>query len=367
MDVMEHQTRVLEWFDRHGRKDLPWQLDKTPYRVWVSEIMLQQTQVTTVIPYFKRFMQRFPDVGSLARAESDAVLAQWAGLGYYARARNLHEAARTIMARHHGVFPDSLEALQALPGIGRSTAGAILSLSMNQPATILDGNVKRVLARLAGIEGWPGSTAVLRELWALSEALTPVELTGDYNQAMMDLGAMICLRGKPSCGACPLAPACVAHRTGRQRDYPSPRPQRDMPVRSCFMLILENPAGQIYLERRPPVGIWGGLNSLPEFDTLEAARNWCADRTDGWDELLALPTRRHTFSHFHLDYTPLHSRIRSRHAVQDRSDSLWIHPRDASGVPAPIKTLLAELVTLNTADGENPVDADYSKPQRENP
>jgi A/G-specific adenine glycosylase len=358
MDVMEHQTRVLDWYDRHGRKDLPWQLDKTPYRVWVSEIMLQQTQVATVIPYFQRFMERFPDAGSLAGAGSDTVLAHWAGLGYYARARNLHEAARQVMARHEGRFPDSLEALQALPGIGRSTAGAILSLAMNQPAAILDGNVKRVLARLAGIEGWPGAIAVLRELWVLSEALTPSERTGDYNQAMMDLGAMICLRGKPLCGACPLAPACVAHRTGRQRDYPSPRPRRDIPVRTCFMLIMENPAGQIYMERRPPVGIWGGLNSFPEFDTLEAARNWSVDRTIGCTELSALPMRRHTFSHFHLDYTPLHSRIQSSHAIHDQSDSLWVDPREASGMPAPIKALLAELVSLNAADGEKPVDGE---------
>ena len=355
MDAKDHQTRVLDWYDRHGRKDLPWQLDKTPYRVWVSEIMLQQTQVATVIPYFLRFMDSFPEVRHLAGAEPDAVLAHWAGLGYYARARNLHEAARQVMARHQGRFPDSLEALQTLPGIGRSTAGAILSLAMNQPASILDGNVKRVLARLAGIEGWPGATAVLRELWALSESLTPGKRTGDYNQAMMDLGALICLRGKPLCSACPLAAACLAHKSGRQRDYPSPRPRREIPVRNCFVVVLQNPAGQIYLEKRPPVGIWGGLYSLPEFDTLEDASLWVAERANGWTPLSALPNRRHAFSHFHLEYTPLLGRVERCDRVSDDGRSIWISPREAGGLPAPIKTLLTELVTLNSdGKGESP-------------
>ena len=233
MQPTDFQSKVLTWFDLEGRKNLPWQIEPTPYRVWVSEIMLQQTQVSTVIPYFLRFMGRFPDLKRLAGATEDEVLGHWSGLGYYARARNLQKAAQSVMREHSGGLPADLDALVKLPGIGRSTAGAILSLAFGIRAPILDGNVKRVLCRYAGIEGWPGDVQTADELWQVSAALTPCERVADYTQAMMDLGATVCTRGKPACVRCPLQNACVALRTGRTGELPMPRPQKDLPVRRC--------------------------------------------------------------------------------------------------------------------------------------
>ena len=217
---------MIAWFAQHGRKDLPWQQDPTPYRVWVSEIMLQQTQVRTVIPYYQRFMQAFPDLRALAAAPLDQVLHHWSGLGYYARARNLHRAAQRIRDDHAGRFPEDIEVVMRLPGIGRSTAGAVLSLACGQRHAILDGNVKRVLARFHAVEGWPGKTAVLEQLWALAEAATPQRDVAAYNQAMMDLGATLCRRGTPECPSCPLQSDCRACKLGRQSEFPAPRPRR---------------------------------------------------------------------------------------------------------------------------------------------
>ncbi len=338
-------ARVLAWYDAHGRKDLPWQCEASPYRVWVSEIMLQQTQVATVIPYFERFTARFPDVLALAEAAEDEVLHLWSGLGYYARARNLHRAARLVRDVHGGVFPETLAAVQALPGIGRSTAAAILSLARDQSHPILDGNVKRVFARHAGVEGWPGEAAVLAQLWRIAEARVPAERTGPYNQAMMDLGAMVCTRTKPGCRACPVAEDCVARAEGRQHELPPPRPRKTLPVREAWMLLAVDGTGRVLLERRPPVGIWGGLWSLPECvpgtDVPAWARAWLGlalGRIERWAPL------RHTFSHFHLDITPLRAEARDAAGVMD-DERVWynVAAPDVRGLAAPVQKLLSLL------------------------
>ena len=264
-------SRLLNWFDTHGRKDLPWQNPATPYRVWLSEIMLQQTQVATVIPYFERFVQHFPNVVMLAAARQDDVLSLWSGLGYYARARNLHRAARQLIEQYAGDFPDTLELVQALPGIGRSTAGAILSLSRGAPHAILDGNVKRVLARYHAVDGWPGKAAVARRLWQLAEFALPGERAGAYNQAMMDLGATLCTRARPRCGACPVQAGCAAFATQSPERYPGRRDRQPLPVRETCMLVLRDSRQAVLLERRPESGRWGSLWSFPEFADRDLA------------------------------------------------------------------------------------------------
>ena len=340
-------ARILAWYDRHGRHDLPWQREPTPYRVWVSEIMLQQTQVATVIPYYERFMQRFPDVSSLALASGDEVLHHWSGLGYYARARNLHRAARQIMTVHEGRFPDRIDLVEGLPGIGRSTAGAILSLALGQRHAILDGNVKRVLARHRAVDGWPGRSAVARRLWALAEAETPEARVADYNQAMMDLGATLCTRGTPDCGRCPVGGDCEARRQGRQADYPGRRPRKGLPVRAVQMLLLRDPRGRVLLERRPAPGLWGGLWCLPELTPDADPVQWC--RRQGLDavgEALGLAPRRHTFSHFHLEILPCEIPLREPgYGVMDSDRLLWYNPRrpQALGLAAPVARLLQEI------------------------
>ncbi|HET8551115.1 MAG TPA: A/G-specific adenine glycosylase, partial [Gammaproteobacteria bacterium] len=263
--AVEHDfaPRLLAWFASHGRHALPWQREPTPYRVWVSEIMLQQTQVATVIPYFKRFMARFPDLATLAAAPLDDVLALWSGLGYYARARNLHRAAQSAVAEYGGELPASLDELMAFPGIGRSTAGAILSLSRGQRHPILDGNVKRVLARFHAIAGWPGDKRVADRLWEFAESHTPVADCAAYTQAIMDFGATVCTRRNPACDICPMSANCEAYALGRQHDFPAPRARRGYPERNVRVLVIEA-EGAVLLEKRPPTGIWGGLWSLPE-------------------------------------------------------------------------------------------------------
>ena len=342
---MRFAERVLAWFERHGRKDLPWQQQPTPYRVWVSEIMLQQTQVKTVIPYYQRFMARFPDVTSLADAPQDDVLHHWSGLGYYARARNLHKAAQQIRDVYGCVFPEQFEQVEALPGIGRSTAGAILSLACGQHHAILDGNVKRVLARYHAVHGWSGGSAVLRELWALSETATPTQEVAAYNQAMMDLGATLCRRGKPDCERCPLHEGCMARQQGIQRDLPSPRPRKALPVREVRMLLLQDAQQSVWLQQRPPSGIWGGLWSFPEFAEVDAMRDWLDKQgleadTQEWNVV------RHTFSHFHLDITPCLVKLQNPvFSVMDGGQGVWYNTGQpgALGFPAPIQRLLQKL------------------------
>ncbi|MCU7886599.1 MAG: A/G-specific adenine glycosylase [Candidatus Thiodiazotropha sp. (ex Lucinoma annulata)] len=339
--------RVLTWFDRYGRKDLPWQHPRDPYRVWVSEIMLQQTQVNTVIGYFERFMQAFPDIASLAKASSDRVMHHWSGLGYYARARNLHQSARLIMQQHQGVLPEGVDCLQTLPGIGRSTAGAIRSLAFEKYAPILDGNVKRVLARHFALSGWPGRSAVLKRLWQLSEELTPLQRTADYNQAMMDLGATCCIRSKPACDSCPLEMSCKARAEGDVSRYPTSKPRKSIPVRAIQMLVLSDPGGDILLEQRPPSGIWGGLWSLPECSVEQSLQGWCLDELGvGVGEARYLPPRRHSFSHFHLDITPVLLEVKNpANRLMDAGARVWynLSQPDDRGLAAPVSRILQEI------------------------
>ena len=338
--------KLLAWYDENGRHDLPWHHDRNPYRVWVSEIMLQQTQVTTVIPYFEVFMQRFPDVKALASAPVDDVLSHWSGLGYYARARNLQKAAQQVVDQHGGEFPGNLEQLQALPGIGRSTAAAILAQAFQQRAAILDGNVKRVLARYHAIPGWPGKTDVLNQLWERAEEHTPDARIRDYTQAIMDLGAMVCTRSRPSCKRCPLQDGCDAYDRGETSLYPGSKPKKAKPEKTTWMVILEDHHGRILLERRPPSGIWGGLWSLPELDPAygpEELPDACEQAFGfrcGDPELTS--GFRHTFSHYHLHIQPARLTVQSPVHINDRDNHQWVHRDQALtlGLPAPIRTLL---------------------------
>mgnify|MGYP001825496470 FL=1 len=341
--------RVLGWYARHGRRHLPWQVQPAPYRVWVSEIMLQQTQVATVIPYFERFMQSFPDVATLARAEQDLVLHHWSGLGYYARARHLHAAAKQVLEQHDGRFPEVFDEVAALPGIGRSTAGAILALACGQPHPILDGNVKRVLARYHAVTGWSGQARVQRQLWSLAEQHTPAHASAAYTQAIMDLGATVCTRTRPRCTDCPLRAGCAARAAGRQTDYPTPRPKKAMPVRSVCMLLLCNNAAEVLLEKRPPAGIWGGLWSFPELRAEDMPVDWCRDTLGiTVTDVVRWPVMRHTFSHFHLDITPLLLRANdaSTSVMEDRG-LLWYKPTgtEQRGLAAPVDALLQRLTS----------------------
>jgi A/G-specific adenine glycosylase len=340
-------ARVLAWHAHHGRHDLPWQREPTPYRVWVSEVMLQQTQVATVVPYFERFMARFPDVGALARAPLDEVLHLWSGLGYYARARNLHRAAQAVVERHGGELPENIEALTALPGIGRSTAGAILALSRGERHAILDGNVKRVLARHRGVEGWPGRTAVLKTLWAHAEAYTPARDVAAYTQAMMDLGATLCTRSRPACGICPVTGDCVARIEGRQRELPSPRPRRQRPKRQVRFLLAIDADGRVLLRRRPPSGVWGGLWSAPELDRETPASDACRGlglATRG--AALTWPVLAHAFTHFDLDIVPEVVPVEPA-GLMDDGDLVWYKRGDPKrlGLAAPMDQLLDRLQT----------------------
>jgi len=340
-------SAVLDWFDQHGRKNLPWQKNISPYRVWVSEIMLQQTQVNTVIPYFDRFMQRFPDVSSLAQAKEDDVLHLWTGLGYYARARNLHKTAQLVHQQHNNNFPNSQDGLESLPGIGRSTAGAILSLSMHTRAPILDGNVKRVLSRFNCIEGWSGQSKTLKTLWQLAEQLTPDQRVADYTQAMMDLGATLCTRSQPQCARCPLQQDCKAFQQDCVKNYPQPKPKKQLPTRNAFFLILVNEDGHVLLEKRPAQGIWGGLWSLPQqedktllIDNLQQSLQVQIQVTG------SLPEIRHTFSHFHLTMQPILAKLHNAPMqINDAGQRGWYQPQQLTGIglATPIKNLLSNL------------------------
>jgi A/G-specific adenine glycosylase len=338
---------VLAWFEAHGRKHLPWQRERTPYRVWVSEIMLQQTQVSTVIPYYERFMQRFPTVRALADAPIDEVLHLWTGLGYYARARNLHRAARILVEQYGGEFPHEIDAVEALPGIGRSTAGAILALSRGERHPILDGNVKRVLARHFGVEGFPGETAVSRRLWVLAEQCTPAARVEEYTQAIMDLGATVCVRSRPSCDRCPLRSTCVARKTGRETVLPTPRPKKLRPQRVAVALLLRRADGAVYLEQRPTVGLWGGLWSLPLFDDHPAAQQWLMSRVTGaLPEPMTLATYHHAFTHFDLVLTPLVLQLTQPLThVADDGPHCWYDPAAPQriGLAKPTVDLIAAL------------------------
>ena len=397
---------LLTWFDVHGRHHLPWQREPSPYRVWVSEVMLQQTQVATVIPFYERFMARFPTVQSLAAAGEDEVLHLWTGLGYYARARNLRRCAQVLVAAHGGEFPADLAAVTALPGIGRSTAGAILALSRNERHPILDGNVKRVLARVFGIGGDPSSAAVLAALWALAEECTPNVRVADYTQAIMDLGATVCSRSRAACTVCPMNGLCIAAREGRQAELPGAKPRRVRPVREATLLIAERawqPADghakaagglregervrvrevgdtgvraggrAILLKRRPSPGIWGGLWSPPQFEGEAAAMAWvAAEFGAALDGVQRLDPIRHAFTHFELTLHPVRVRLSLEgrgHAAgvasaasapsaagvrEGAGDRLWYALDDPPrvGLPQPIRDLIGRLERRGVGDAE---------------
>jgi len=350
--VDEFAKHLLAWFERHGRHDLPWQQNPTPYRVWVSEVMLQQTQVATVIPYYQRFMDSFPSLLALAEADEDTVLAHWSGLGYYSRARNLHRAARLIRDEHGGEFPPGLDEVMALPGIGRSTAGAILALSRGEHHPILDGNVKRVLSRFHAVEGWPGKREVEQRLWQFAAEHTPKRRTSDYTQAIMDLGASLCSRSRPQCNDCPVVKNCCAHAEGRVAEFPGKKPRKTLPRKSTVMLLLQNEKGEVLLERRPPVGIWGGLWSLPERPHVEDIERWCREHLGR--EVMACnswPEITHTFSHFQLKIHPLHCRLGRIEAdrIMEADSALWYKTQSLNqlGLPAPVKLLLGRMTQAN--------------------
>lgn len=341
--------RLLRWHAKHGRHDLPWQKRRTAYRVWISEIMLQQTQVATVIPYFTRFLQRFPTVRALADAPLDDVLHLWAGLGYYARARNLHRAAQRVRDEHGGRFPRTFEAVSDMPGIGRSTAGAILALAHNQRWPILDGNVKRVLARYYAIDGAPDDRAVVEALWEIADRETPASDPATYTQAIMDLGATVCTRAKPVCTACPLASDCRAKRDGRQAELPARKRSRAARrTRRVYMLLGMRHEREVLLVQRPLSGIWGGLWCPPEFEEHTALAAFA--RANLADAVLAgepLEPIEHTFTHFDLVITPWVARCAglATRVADFAGAAAWydLAQTPALGLPAPVKTLLGGL------------------------
>ena len=355
---------VLTWYDKFGRKHLPWQQNKTLYGVWLSEVMLQQTQVATVIPYFERFVKTFPNLTALADAPLDEVLHLWTGLGYYARARNLHKAAQVMRDQYSGKFPTEFEQVLALPGVGRSTAGAILSSCLNAPYAILDGNVKRVLSRYFAVNGWPGEKKTEDRLWQLTGEVTPNTQVADFNQAMMDLGAMVCTRSKPKCGLCPLQSNCRANAEQNWQAYPGKKTKKALPERESYFLLLEKD-GKVALEQRENAGLWGGLYCFPQFaDKQELLAYLASNGIQQYQEWAAF---RHTFSHFHLDIYPIYARFDDQTNPEDvdRSDwkkvaekqnqyqsallsavKYWYDPQnpDPIGLATPVKNLLTQYV-----------------------
>ena len=339
--------RVVSWFQQHGRHHLPWQHETTPYRVWVSEIMLQQTQVTTVIPYFTRFMQRFPDINTLAQSTLDEVLHQWTGLGYYARARNLHKTARIIRTEFNNRFPEDMDALLTLPGIGRSTAGAILTLACRQRHPILDGNVKRVLTRYHAITGWPGKSKIEKKLWEIAEQYTPHEFVAEYTQAMMDLGASICIRGKPRCETCPLSEDCLARKQNTQMNLPTAKPKKQLPVRDTVFIVMQNGKGEYLLQKRPPTGLWGGLWAFPECEKNTNIKRWIKDNFSYAVKTINIePTIQHTFSHFQLEITPAVVTVQpTPENIRENGCYRWsgLNNGIQIGLPAPVKKIVEAL------------------------
>lgn len=333
--------RLIAWQKIAGRHDLPWQKTRDPYRIWLSEIMLQQTQVATVIPYYQRFLASFPDVQALAAAPIETVIEHWAGLGYYARARNLHRCAQQIVAVHGGKFPNSTAQLIELAGIGRSTAAAIAAFAFGERAAILDGNVKRVLCRQFGIEGFPGSPTVDRDLWALAESLLPASDIEAYTQGLMDFGATLCTRSRPRCADCLLSADCVARRTGRQGELPVKRPRAAVPERSATFVLLFD-GQRLLLERRPPSGIWGGLLVPPEGEVSQVlARLGLTARSQR-----PLPAFRHAFTHFRLHLQPVLCQVAASPGVTEPG-LVWIDldKAGAAGVPTPIGKLIRQVAS----------------------
>lgn len=329
----EFSKPLLQWFDEHGRKDLPWQLPRTPYRVWISEIMLQQTQVQTVIPYFNRFIKKLPTLIDLAKASEDEVLAMWSGLGYYSRARNIHYTAKIINEVHRGIFPTVLDTLKELPGIGPSTAAAILSQAFNQPTAILDANVKRVLSRYFLIEGYPEQSQVKKTLWEHAQLCMPNVRCADYTQAIMDLGATCCTTKNPDCFNCPLVNHCLAFKNKEQHLYPQKKIKKPVPIKYQQLLVLSNEKGQIYLEKRPPIGLWGGLWCLPSLDQGHCPLHYIQRQyaLDG-EPPKELTNFKHRFSHFHLEINALSIQVKISDNGLAESSGQWFAKDQLSSV-----------------------------------
>ena len=338
------QEKILAWFDLHGRKNLPWQHDISPYRVWISEIMLQQTQVTTVIPYYDRFMQCFSDINKLASAPIDEVLHFWTGLGYYARAHNLHKTALIIKNDFKGVFPQQFSEIVTLPGIGRSTAGAICAIALKQHYSILDGNVKRVLARFAMLEGWAGKPKIADKFWQVAEHYTPAERVADYTQAIMDLGATLCTRSQPKCDRCPLETYCLAHQQQCEMQYPGKKPKKTLLIKKTIMLLIKNSSREWLLEKRPNTGIWGGLWLFPQCKEIDEIQSWCYQHDISIKAQRLLPEFRHTFSHYHLNIQPiLVETTKMKTKIMNAQQFIWYNHEQAIGLAAPVKKLLIQL------------------------
>ena len=354
MDAMKFASRIIAWQRTHGRHQLPWQQTRDPYRVWLSEIMLQQTQVSAVIPYYEKFLARFPDVATLANAPAGDVMAHWAGLGYYARARNLHACAQSVMRDWHGQFPSRAEDLESLPGIGRSTAGAIAAFCAGIRAPILDGNVRRVLSRHFAIDGDPTSAGTIARLWELAQSLLPSQAAcrrdpnamASYTQGLMDLGACVCTRSAPNCIACPLAGSCIARADNRTHELPPPRARRAQPEREVGVLIAIH-RGMFLLERRAPKGIWGGLWSLPEFEAELDAPTACDEIGLVAASIQPMASFSHTFTHFRLIIHPwlVHAQSLAAGGAQPVHRE-WIDANalDRAGMPAPVRKLLSEVI-----------------------
>lgn len=355
-------SQVLTWFARYGRKHLPWQQHKSLYGVWLSEVMLQQTQVATVIPYFEQFIQKFPTIDALANASIDEVLHLWTGLGYYARARNLHRTAQIVRDKFNSQFPTNFDDVLALPGIGRSTAGAILSSVLDAPHPILDGNVKRVLSRYFAVQGWAGEKAVENKLWDLTACVTPQQQVADFNQAMMDLGAMVCVRSKPKCTICPLEAQCETNRLQAWAEIPAKKPKKILPERSAYFLVLKQ-GSNVLLEKRDAVGIWGGLFAFPQFEDIDQLKRSIPTNNCKISPLIAF---RHTFSHFHLDISPILVEIPTDTVAENQGNYLpsvsskteyWydLHQPSVIGLATPVKRILDELslIEKGTHNGTN--------------
>jgi len=344
---------LIGWQKQHGRHQLPWQGTRDAYRIWLSEIMLQQTQVATVIPYYARFLDSFPDVAALAAAPTETVMAHWSGLGYYTRARNLHRCAQQVVSNHAGRFPSDPETLASLPGIGKSTAAAIAAFAYGARAAILDGNVKRVFCRVFGVEGFPGQAAVEKHLWQHAEAMLPEREIEAYTQGLMDLGATLCTRTRPACDRCPMQSRCIAHASGRTSELPARKPKKAIPEKSTVMLVVVH-EGEILMEQRPPEGIWGGLLSLPELNRL-SSENSDVDLDEQLalalssfgdiDEIMMLSSFVHGFTHYRLSVMPVHVTLRQRHVMAAQSNYQWraLAQISEAALPSPVRKLLATL------------------------
>ena len=345
-NITKFAQKMIRWHKNYGRHDLPWKKNMTPYRIWISEIMLQQTQVSTVIPYFKRFINKFPLLDDLAKADLDEVISLWAGLGYYSRAKYLYQTAQIIFKKYNSKFPNTFEELITLPGIGRSTAGAILAFAFNQRAAILDGNVKRIFIRLHGLELTTQAHATQKELWLLAEHYLPQNHIREYTQSLMDLGATICLRKNPHCKICPLVKSCIAYHNKDTHRLPLPKQRKKLPIKNTFFLILKNEQDQVLLEKRPSVGIWSNLWSFPEIENLTDLKT----RLSQWGMIsktqTTLPTFKHTFSHYHLKITPIVINITFlQHAINEPKQMIWISKTQSKnyGLPKPTFHILQSL------------------------